>query len=129
MNTGIQDAYNLAWKLALVLSGKSPASLLDSYTTEREPVAGDVLSLTSRMTALATLRHPVPQHLRNRIMPLLAQFEVIEQRFLSRLGETSTNYRSSPIVSQYGRWWASKPVPGDRAPGIGDLLRTPASRC
>src|SRR4030095_357834 len=43
MNTGIQDAYNLAWKLALVLKGQAPKSLLDSYEAERHPIAQMVL--------------------------------------------------------------------------------------
>ncbi|MDI4665476.1 FAD-dependent monooxygenase [Xanthobacter autotrophicus] len=46
MNTGIQDAYNLAWKLALVLRGRAPAALLDSYEAERRPVAQDVIART-----------------------------------------------------------------------------------
>lgn len=46
MNTGIQDAYNLAWKLALVMRGKAPAALLDSYEAERRPVAQDVIART-----------------------------------------------------------------------------------
>lgn len=46
MNTGIQDAYNLAWKLALVLEGSSPASLLDSYEAERRPVGAEVIART-----------------------------------------------------------------------------------
>ena len=46
MNTGIQDAYNLAWKLALVLDGAAPESLLDSYESERRPVGAEVLART-----------------------------------------------------------------------------------
>ncbi len=46
MNTGIQDAYNLAWKLALVLRGASPEALLDSYEGERRPVGADVIART-----------------------------------------------------------------------------------
>ena len=45
MNTGIMDAHNLAWKLALVASGQAPEELLDSYGQERGPVAADVLAL------------------------------------------------------------------------------------
>lgn len=44
MNTGIQDAYNLAWKLALVLQGKADAFLLDSYEAERRPIGADVVA-------------------------------------------------------------------------------------
>jgi 2-polyprenyl-6-methoxyphenol hydroxylase-like FAD-dependent oxidoreductase len=46
MNTGIQDAYNLAWKLALVLQSKAPERLLDSYEAERRPVGADVVART-----------------------------------------------------------------------------------
>jgi 2-polyprenyl-6-methoxyphenol hydroxylase-like FAD-dependent oxidoreductase len=50
MNTGIQDAYNLAWKLALVVRGRAPASLLDSYEAERRAVAEDVVAATRATT-------------------------------------------------------------------------------
>jgi 2-polyprenyl-6-methoxyphenol hydroxylase-like FAD-dependent oxidoreductase len=56
MNTGIQDAANLAWKLALVLGGQAPDSLLDSYERERRPVAREVISTADRLTRLATMR-------------------------------------------------------------------------
>jgi hypothetical protein len=46
MNTGIQDAYNLAWKLALVLQGAAPDALLDSYEAERRPVGAEVVART-----------------------------------------------------------------------------------
>ena len=46
MNTGIQDAYNLAWKLALVLAESAPETLLDSYDTERRPVGAEVVART-----------------------------------------------------------------------------------
>ncbi|MEP9355016.1 FAD-dependent monooxygenase [Xanthobacter sp. KR7-65] len=46
MNTGIQDAYNLAWKLALVMQGRAPVRLLDSYEAERRPVAAEVIART-----------------------------------------------------------------------------------
>jgi 2-polyprenyl-6-methoxyphenol hydroxylase-like FAD-dependent oxidoreductase len=47
MNTGIQDAYNLAWKLALVVNGAAPETLLDSYEAERRPVGAEVVTRTS----------------------------------------------------------------------------------
>ncbi len=50
MNTGIQDAYNLGWKLALVSGGLASELLLDSYETERRDVARDVLEVTRRVT-------------------------------------------------------------------------------
>jgi 2-polyprenyl-6-methoxyphenol hydroxylase-like FAD-dependent oxidoreductase len=56
LNTGVQDAVNLGWKLALVVNGSAPDSLLDSYHAERHPVAARVLQLT--MAQMALLRHP-----------------------------------------------------------------------
>lgn len=47
MNTGLQDAYNLGWKLAAVAQGRAPESLLDSYHEERHPVGAQVVALTS----------------------------------------------------------------------------------
>jgi 3-(3-hydroxy-phenyl)propionate hydroxylase len=52
LNTGVQDAVNLGWKLAQVVRGTSPASLLDSYHAERHPVAARVLTLSLAQTAL-----------------------------------------------------------------------------
>ncbi len=54
MNTGVQDAYNLGWKLALVLNG-APDTLLDTYQAERLPIADGILSTTS-------IRHREFQH-------------------------------------------------------------------
>jgi hypothetical protein len=52
LNIGVQDAVNLGWKLAQVVHGTSPASLLDSYQAERHPIAARVLKLTMAQTAL-----------------------------------------------------------------------------
>src|SRR5438105_4141353 len=52
MNTGLQDAYNLGWKLALVVNGRADAALLDSYEAERIPVAQRLLTTTDRAFVL-----------------------------------------------------------------------------
>jgi 2-polyprenyl-6-methoxyphenol hydroxylase-like FAD-dependent oxidoreductase len=53
LNTGVQDAVNLGWKLAQVLSGTSPVSLLDTYHAERHPVGARAQKITMAMTALS----------------------------------------------------------------------------
>ncbi len=58
MNTGIGDAENLAWKLALVISGRADAGLLDTYEAERRPIAKDVLTSTSGVTELVGWPRP-----------------------------------------------------------------------
>jgi FAD binding domain len=113
MNTGIQDAFNLAWKLALVLRERAPVQLLGSYNAEREPVARGVLNLTDRITRMATVRNPIFQTARNILLPIFSGIDFLEERIADRLAELTVNYRSSPIVENHG---TGSPRAGDRAP-------------
>ncbi|CAA9335269.1 MAG: hypothetical protein AVDCRST_MAG11-2666, partial [uncultured Gemmatimonadaceae bacterium] len=72
MNTGLQDAANLAWKLALVLRHGAPAALLDSYEAERRPVGRRLLRTTDRLFALAVARNPVALAVAAAVAPRLA---------------------------------------------------------
>jgi 2-polyprenyl-6-methoxyphenol hydroxylase-like FAD-dependent oxidoreductase len=113
MNTGIQDAFNLAWKIALVVSGRAAAPLLASYNIEREPVARGVLNLTDRITRMATVRNPVIQTVRNILLPVVSGVDFFEGKIADRLAELAVNYRHSPIVENHG---SGRPRAGDRAP-------------
>jgi hypothetical protein len=136
MNTGIQDAVNLAWKLALVVHKKSSDSLLNSYSEEREPVAKMVLSLTDRLTRMATLQGALGQQLRNALLPILTGIHLVEDRIAETMSEIGIHYRKSSIVS--GKTGHAVQA-GDRAPDcefqleavreplrLLDLLRKPA---
>jgi 2-polyprenyl-6-methoxyphenol hydroxylase-like FAD-dependent oxidoreductase len=48
MNTGIQDSYNLAWKIAMVLNGTAPQTILDSYNEERIPIAEEIIKFSAK---------------------------------------------------------------------------------
>ena len=100
MNTGLQDAYNLAWKLALVIEGVGRSELLDSYQDEREPVARDLLDETSRTTRAATLTSTVPQTLRNLMLGVMTQFDGIRTRLADNASQLDITYRRSPIVAE-----------------------------
>jgi 2-polyprenyl-6-methoxyphenol hydroxylase-like FAD-dependent oxidoreductase len=113
MNTGIQDAFNLAWKLALVVHQKSPDSLLDTYNEEREPVAKMVLTLTDRLTRIATLQGALGQQLRNALLPLLTDIHMVEDRIAETMAEIGIHYRRSSMVS--GKTGHAVHA-GDRAP-------------
>jgi 2-polyprenyl-6-methoxyphenol hydroxylase-like FAD-dependent oxidoreductase len=113
MNTGIQDAFNLAWKLALVVHEKSPDSLLNSYSEEREPVAKMVLSLTDRLTRMATLQGALGQQLRDALLPILTGIHSVEDRIAETMAEIGIHYRRSSIVS--GKTGHALHA-GDRAP-------------
>jgi 2-polyprenyl-6-methoxyphenol hydroxylase-like FAD-dependent oxidoreductase len=125
MNTCIQDAVNLGWKLALVHRGLAPATLLDSYQAEREPVAQDVLRRVLRLTRLATTQGALAHGLRTRVVPLLLKQEAVQRRGIQWASELEVHYRQSPIVggSRGGsrRWPVTAPRPGDRAPDVGPL--------
>jgi 2-polyprenyl-6-methoxyphenol hydroxylase-like FAD-dependent oxidoreductase len=137
MNTGIQDAYNLAWKLALVTRGAARPSLLDSYQAERHPIAAATVLGTDLATQLVTLRHPIARWARNRLTEVLSGVEVIQQRGLRAASQIAIGYRKSPIVAEhrasviaarlgvggpeqpsFSEWldFGAAPRPGDRAP-------------
>jgi hypothetical protein len=80
LNLGIQDAFNLGWKLAAEVSGWAPVGLLDSYFAERHPVANDVLTLTRAQSELISTE-PGPQAVR-RLLTELMGFAVVS-RFLA----------------------------------------------
>ena len=72
MNTGIQEAFNLGWKIARVLKGDAPDRLLNTYHLERHPIERDVLRQTSFVTHMAEADHGPLKLLRERVMPVLA---------------------------------------------------------
>jgi 2-polyprenyl-6-methoxyphenol hydroxylase-like FAD-dependent oxidoreductase len=65
MNTGMQDAFNLAWKLALVVRNSCNEHLLDSYSCERSAVGDEVLKSAAMLTTVGTMKNLVAQTLRN----------------------------------------------------------------
>ncbi|WP_163512580.1 FAD-dependent oxidoreductase [Fodinicola acaciae] len=113
MNTGIGDAENLAWKLALVESGRAAQSLLDTYEAERRPVAQAVLGGTTAATKLLVGGTPLTALLRMVIVPLVQLRAFRKALFLRTSGLTIT-YRGGPLADRAGR----KPAAGDRVPDI-----------
>lgn len=118
LNTGLQDAINLGWKLACVLLGHSPANLLESYQAERRPVAREVLTNTDRMLMLATTANPILQNLRDRFLPELSQLPGLEAQILAELSQIAVQYRSSPLTLDTRIFWPGRPGlrAGDRLP-------------
>jgi 2-polyprenyl-6-methoxyphenol hydroxylase-like FAD-dependent oxidoreductase len=104
MNTGIQDAFNLAWKLALVVHGQAPATLLDSYEAERLPVARAVLASTDTATrnlgsGLLT-RNPLAIGVRNHLVGLVANLGLVQRRVSRALSQLEVAYPDSPIIGE-----------------------------
>jgi len=122
MNTGMQDAFNLAWKLGLVHHGRAGDALLDSYSVERSAVGDLVLRNAGAMTRVATLRNPIAQKARDTAYRLFSSWRIVQHGLSDTLSELSINYRHSPLsdqhrgVSAHG-WLLGGGVPsGDRAP-------------
>ena len=105
MNMGIQDAYNLGWKLALVARGKARPSLLDSYEPERRPVAQATVEVTDlatkTMMRVMALRSPIVEAVRNHAASFLASTGLFQERAFRTLGQLGVTYASSPIVGQH----------------------------
>jgi len=101
MNLGIQDSFNLAWKLALVTRESGQPILLDSYESERHPIAAATLSGTDLATKVVTLRNPIAQALRNQLAGFLSSLEVVQHRLTRAISGLVLNYRRSPIVAEH----------------------------
>jgi 2-polyprenyl-6-methoxyphenol hydroxylase-like FAD-dependent oxidoreductase len=120
MNTGIQDAWNLGWKLALVDRGVADAALLDSYQPERWPIGRFVLRFTDRATAIASADTPVVRLIRTQIAPRLAPIVLPLSRprafGFRTLSQLRINYRPSPAVAEGSPAPRGGPRAGDRLP-------------
>jgi 2-polyprenyl-6-methoxyphenol hydroxylase-like FAD-dependent oxidoreductase len=122
MNTGLQDAYNLAWKLALVVAGRAAPSLLDSYEEERIPVANRLLETTDRAFGLFVSASPLAALLRSTVLARVAAFGMRFQRvqmlaFLT-ISQTGIEYRGSSLSRTQPGLPAAAPQPGDRFPWV-----------
>ncbi len=117
MNTGLQDAWNLAWKLDLALRGHAGEALLDSYGAERLPVIRSVIAMTDLMTRAMGTPSRVAQALRDAIIPMVSRLAPFQHAFVERLSELDVAYGGSPIVEGPGRryWDASLGAGGIRS--------------
>lgn len=115
MNTGMQDAFNLAWKLALVIEGGAQPSLLDSYSPERSAVGNRVLRNAGRLTEAAIIRNPVLQGIRNTVGKFATGFPFVQHKIANQLSELDIGYPESPLTVKNGHV-ASGPKSGERWP-------------
>jgi 2-polyprenyl-6-methoxyphenol hydroxylase-like FAD-dependent oxidoreductase len=90
LNLGIQDAFNLGWKLAAEVDGWAPEGLLDSYHTERRPVADDVLNNTRAQSELLSLE-PGPRAVR-RLVAELMDFEEVNRYLIEKITAIGVRY-------------------------------------
>ena len=128
MNTGIQDAYNLAWKMAFVIKQKANPLLLDTYSSERLGISKGFARnadfvfrvLTSGNSLVKLFRRYVLRLFFMILFPLVSKSKTLRQRFFRSISQININYRGS-ILSYRGsvfNIFSSTPKPGDRFPWI-----------
>ena len=125
MNTGLQDAANLAWKLALALRGKGGEALLESYHAERWPVGQRVLQYTDRIFTMMSSQTGWVASVRNALVPLITgtlsksgRLRAKAFSFISQLGiRYPAGYGLRDVVSEHApAAWREGLTPGHRAP-------------
>ncbi|MGH9872796.1 MAG: FAD-dependent monooxygenase [Pyrinomonadaceae bacterium] len=135
MNTGIQDAYNLGWKLALALKGAAAERILDTYNEERLPNARRLLQSTDRMFNLAAGTDWFVNLIRTTIFPPMAKFilsiDAVKKKFFPLISQIGITYRRSSLSVHDGDD-DFKIKAGDRMPyflldghSVYDKLRAP----
>ncbi len=117
MNTGIQDGYNLAWKLAAVLNDGADAGLLNTYNEERLPNAKSLLNTTDRLFDLAASDEWYLTFFRMHILPHVAHFitdiDAFRKFIFPLISQIGINYRNSSLSKNDGNF---KVKAGDRMP-------------
>nr|WP_072016842.1 FAD-dependent monooxygenase [Erwinia oleae] len=119
MNTGLQDAANLVWKIKNVLHHHAAAPLLDSYEYERLPVARETLAFTDKIFHLAAGQKGWRASFRDRIAPLLigpaSRLHSVQERAFRKFGQLDIRYAQGSYISDISE--SDSPAqPGDRAP-------------
>lgn len=126
MNTGIQDAWNLGWKLAYAARRSAASLLLDSYEAERQPIGRAVLRLSDRPFVMATSRRWffrfVRTHVVRRVLPLALRFTAGRAYVYRRLAQLEIRYRTSAMAYEGAPRLRSGPKAGDRLPDM-ELVR------
>jgi len=133
MNTGIQDGYNLAWKIAMVLQGNADAKILETYNDERLENAKNLLETTDRFFNLAANPNAFFAFLRIYVFPYVAGLafgiDAVKKFVFPRVSQIAINYRHSSLSKNNGKFAVKA---GDRMPyflvegaSIYDELREP----
>jgi 2-polyprenyl-6-methoxyphenol hydroxylase-like FAD-dependent oxidoreductase len=103
MNTGLHDAWNLAWKLDLAVRGFASEDLLASYAAERLPIIRQVIATTHALTRVMNVRNRFAQTVRNMAIPVMSRLPAFQRAFVRNLSGLDIAYGGSPIVEGAGQ--------------------------
>ncbi|NVJ18329.1 FAD-dependent monooxygenase [Myxococcus sp. AM010] len=125
LNTGVLDAINLAWKLALAVRGKARACLLDSYHGERHPAAVSMFAENDRLTLLVFGANPVLRYLARKQLRLL-NLPALNLKNVLKTSQLGVHYRRGPVTqaavdprgarAAQAAFKRGQAEPGDRVP-------------
>jgi 2-polyprenyl-6-methoxyphenol hydroxylase-like FAD-dependent oxidoreductase len=126
MNTGIQDAYNLGWKLGLVVRGRASDRLLDTYEEERRPIAQAVLSGSDLGYRAVFGADPVTTFLREHVLTPALGVPAVQRAILGGVSELDLDYREGSLAEDHrtpgtGTRW--RPGQDDERAGAVDQVR------
>jgi 2-polyprenyl-6-methoxyphenol hydroxylase-like FAD-dependent oxidoreductase len=122
MNTGMQDAANLGWKLALVARHQAEPSLLDTYNDERHPVGAMVVRTTTALTDVGTATGPVAA-IRDLALFVVGHLPRLAEKGAATLAETTIRYTGSALSVHHGAHHHGASRAGEHAPDPEGLLR------
>jgi 2-polyprenyl-6-methoxyphenol hydroxylase-like FAD-dependent oxidoreductase len=127
MNTGLGDAVNLAWKLAIVVAGRAPESILDTYETERIAFARRLVKTTDQAFIFATRDGPIARFVRIHavpsVLPRAMKIDAVRRFFFRTVSQIKIQYRSSALSTGH----AGRVHAGDRLPWVPDNFAPLAS--
>ena len=122
MNTGLQDAYNLAWKLALVIANRADQTLLDTYEAERRPFAQQLLATTDRAFRVVVSESWLAGMLRTQIIPRVAAIAMrrkrVQRAAFRTISQIGIRYGQSPLSRTLEGVSKKAPQAGDRFPWL-----------
>jgi 2-polyprenyl-6-methoxyphenol hydroxylase-like FAD-dependent oxidoreductase len=146
MNTGMQEVFNLAWKLAMRLRGQASDALLETYDAERRPHAQSLLLTTHRATQVMMSTSSAASWLKQSVLAVAGTFDLLPEKIAGQISDLKINYRHGPLSAEesidLGKWlqaylgsqqpgpqsrlaFSLGPHAGDRAPDAEGLSRTP----
>jgi 4,5-epoxidase len=118
MNSGLADAFNLGWKLALVARGLADARLLDSYQAERKPATERIERATTQFTRILLGGGVLSRFLRRVVVLPMMRRPALQRWVFSGRPALRSSYRHGPLGATARRWLARAPGPGDEAPDV-----------
>jgi 2-polyprenyl-6-methoxyphenol hydroxylase-like FAD-dependent oxidoreductase len=125
MNTGLQDVWNLAWKLDLAVRNLAKDELLSSYSQERYPIVKSVIETTHFLTTTLGASNPIAQGIRDAVIPVVTHLSQFQHAFIERLSGLGISYKGSPIVEGAGARYLNESLRGGRGIGNRFILAIP----